>query len=83
MYRNAAVAVGLVLMAAMLRLLFLDELGSSYPFVIFYPAVLLAGLYGGLSAGLPATVFSAVLTCYLWVDPRRPLPPAICRTGEG
>ena len=50
-----SVAVAIVLIAAVLRLVFLQALGTSVAFVTFYPAVMLAALYGGLRAGVLAT----------------------------
>jgi PAS domain S-box-containing protein len=38
--------------------------GTLPPYVIFYPAVLLAALFGGLGPGLLATGLSALLTAY-------------------
>ena len=37
---------------------------------MFYPAVMLAALYGGLRAGLLATVLSGALASYFWMEPR-------------
>ena len=39
------------------------------PYVTFYPAVILAALYGGLSAGLTATLLSALAVAYYWIEP--------------
>ena len=41
----------------------------SSPFLTFYPAVILAALYGGLRAGLLATVLSALIVDYFWMEP--------------
>lgn len=38
-------------------------------YVTFYPAVAIAALYGGLVAGLLATVLSALLVGYRWMEP--------------
>ena len=42
-----AMAVAMVLAAAAVRLVFLSALGTRAPFVVFYPAVIFAALYGG------------------------------------
>jgi PAS domain S-box-containing protein len=63
-------AVVIVAAAALVRLGFLQVLGTRATFVTFYPAVVLAALYGGLSAGLLATVLSAGLADYFWMEPR-------------
>jgi PAS domain S-box-containing protein len=63
------VAIGLVFVAAAVRLAFLQVLGTRAAFVTFYPAVMLAGLFGGLRAGLLATVLSALAADYFWIGP--------------
>ena len=59
-YRDG-VAIALPLAAAAVRIAFLQALGTRVTFVTFYPAVMLAALYGGLRAGLLATAASAIL----------------------
>ena len=51
------IAVALVLAAAVLRLVFMQELETRAAFIVFYPAVMLAAFYGGLRAGTLATTF--------------------------
>jgi PAS domain S-box-containing protein len=63
------VAIVSVVVAVALRLEFLQTLGTSYPFLTFYPAVIIAALYGGLYAGLLATVLSPLLANYFWIKP--------------
>ena len=63
------VALAITLAAAAVRLAFLPSLGMRATFVTFYPAVMLAALYGGLRAGLLATVLSALLADYFWIEP--------------
>ncbi|MFP5222783.1 MAG: PAS domain S-box protein [Acidobacteriota bacterium] len=55
-----ALAVLIVLLAMAVRVLFLGALGMRVPYVTFFPAVMLASLYGGLGPGLLATVLSAL-----------------------
>jgi PAS domain-containing protein len=52
----------MVLAAAALRLAFFQALGTRAVYVTFYPAVMLAALYGGLRAGLLATLLAALVT---------------------
>ena len=59
----------LVAAATLLRLGFLQMLGTRATYITFYPAVTLAALYGGLPAGLLATVLSAMVADYLWLQP--------------
>jgi PAS domain S-box-containing protein len=56
-------------LAALLRVALLGGLGTSSPFITFYPAVMAAALLGGLPAGLLATLLSGALASYLWIVP--------------
>ena len=53
--------------ASAARAIFFAELGRGFAYLTYYPAVMLAALVGGLSAGLLATVASALL-CYFWIQ---------------
>ncbi len=64
-----AVAVLVVVLAAALRLQFLGILELRAAFLTFYPAVAIAALYGGFGAGLLATIVSAALADYFWMEP--------------
>jgi len=68
-YYRDAVAVAMVLAATAIRLTFLSAMGMQGPFVTFYPAVVFASIYGGLRAGLLATVLSAIVVDYFWISP--------------
>ena len=68
-YYREALAAAMVLAATAVRLAFLTGLGTEFPFLLFYPAVILAALYGGRRAGLLATVLSAVTADYFWIKP--------------
>ena len=63
------VAVVAVIAATALRLAFLSSLTTQSPFLTFYPAVVLAALYGGLRAGLLTTVLSVLVVDYFWLEP--------------
>jgi PAS domain S-box-containing protein len=63
------VAVLAVALAAGLRMLLLANLGNRAPYVTFFPAVILAALYGGLVPGLLATALSAALADFFWMEP--------------
>jgi PAS domain S-box-containing protein len=63
------VAVALTAAAAIVRLVFLQALGTQAAFVTFYPAVMVSALYGGLRPGLLAAALSACLAGYFWVEP--------------
>ncbi|MGA3113692.1 MAG: PAS domain S-box protein [Syntrophobacteraceae bacterium] len=55
--------------AAAIRFQFLEIIELRATFLTFYPAVVVAALYGGISAGLVATIVSAALADYFWVEP--------------
>ncbi len=59
-----AVAMILVVAAAGLRLWPLQGLGLRIPYVTFYPAVMIAALFGGLAVGLLSTTMSAVVILF-------------------
>jgi hypothetical protein len=61
------VAVALVLASASLRLVFLPMMGQRMSFVTFFPAVTLASMYGGLGAGILATVLSGLVAVYFLI----------------
>ena len=63
------VATAIVLAAAAVRLALLEGLGMRALYVTFYPAVVLAALYGGLRAGLLAASLASLLADYLWLAP--------------
>jgi PAS domain S-box-containing protein len=63
------VAVAIVVASVVVRLLFLQGLEIQSPFLTFYPAVMLSALYGGLRSGLLATVLSALMADYFWIEP--------------
>jgi K+-sensing histidine kinase KdpD len=66
---RCAVGVLVAIIAAAIRLQFLEVLELRAAFLTFYPAVAVAALYGGLEAGLLATAVSAVLADYFWMAP--------------
>ena len=49
--------------------MFLQALETRFTFITFYPAVVLAALYGGLRAGTLATLLAAALADYFWMEP--------------
>jgi PAS domain S-box-containing protein len=63
------VAIAIVFAATAIRLVFLPTLGSRVTFLTFYPAVMLAALYGGLRAGLLATFLTAIIAGFSWIAP--------------
>lgn len=66
--RGYTAAVVIIIVAAVIRAA-IGTLGVRIPFVTFYPAVMIAGIYGGMRAGLLATGLSAFLAATFWMEP--------------
>ncbi len=62
----AVLAIGV---AMLLRWSLQPLLGTSAPFILLYPAVMVAGWYGGLGPGLLASGLSALLARYFFIPP--------------
>jgi len=60
-----AIAAGLVAFAGILRLWPLHAMGTSIPFVTFFPAVIAAAVLGGLLAGSSATLLSCLVLLFV------------------
>jgi signal transduction histidine kinase/ActR/RegA family two-component response regulator len=65
-WRRYLVAVALVAVASALRLWPLQSLGSTLAWLTFYPVVMIAAIYGGLSAGLLATGLACLIAVFGW-----------------
>jgi PAS domain S-box-containing protein len=59
-------AVATVVVALLLRLSFDPWLGPTTPFILFFPAILIAGRLGGYGPGALATLLAAVVS-YVWL----------------
>jgi len=69
-------AICFVSIASVLRFAFLSELGRATPYLTYYPAVMIAAVIGGLSAGLLTTIQYRNLWHLLeQVDTRQPGSP--------
>jgi two-component sensor histidine kinase len=64
------VALACVLAATLLRLLIDMVSPGAVPFVTFFPALLIATLVGGAAAGIVTTLLGAVLSWWLFIEPR-------------
>ena len=60
-------AVLIVALASAVRILLFGELGRGTAYLTYYPAVVLAALYGGARSGLLATGLSGLL-CFFWIQ---------------
>jgi PAS domain S-box-containing protein len=63
-----AVAIGLVGASVVVRFALQRWLGSTVPFLQFFPAIMIAAWYGGFRAGLVATMASTAAAAY-WFMP--------------
>lgn len=61
---RAALAAGLVVFCAAIRLWPLDALGERLTYVTYYPAVMGAALYGGAFGGAVATLLTSLVICF-------------------
>ena len=68
---RAGYAVALLLVAASLLLRFLLQrwLGDNVPYLLFFPAVMVAAWYGGLGPGVLATATSTLAAMYVFLPP--------------
>jgi signal transduction histidine kinase/FixJ family two-component response regulator len=65
-WKRFAVSVAIIITAAALRIWPLQSLGISMAWLTYYPAVMVAGIFGGLFCGLLATFLSAFIVVFLW-----------------
>ena len=65
-WRRYIVAVALTVVAAAMRIWPLQIMQSRVAWLTFYPAVMLAAIYGGFSAGLFVAILACGITLYLW-----------------
>ena len=66
-WQRYSIALLIVFAAAWLRLQFLGALGMRAPYITFYPAVMIAALFGGFYPGLLGTAASGFLAT-LWIE---------------
>ncbi len=67
LWQRLLVALLIVAAASVFRAMFFGGLGSDLPYTLYYPAVMLAALFGGLPAGFLATTMSALLV-FFWIE---------------
>lgn len=68
--RRYAVALAAVLALVLMRLVLAPVFGDHFRFMMLLPAVVFSAWYGGVGAGLVATVLSAGAATYLFLEPR-------------
>jgi signal transduction histidine kinase len=65
-WKTYILAIVITTIAYFVRTELLHALGANLSYVTFYPAVMLAALYGGLSAGLLSTLLSGIVIS-IWI----------------
>ena len=65
-WQRLLLAILWVAVASGLRLLLFRNQGDTLPYLLFYPALIIAALFGGLAAGLLATALSSGLV-FFWL----------------
>ena len=63
-WRRYALAIALVAGSVLLRFALAPWLGLKVLYIHFFPAILLAGWYGGFGPGAAATLFSTLAAMY-------------------
>ena len=66
LWHRLLLAVVFLAAASGIRAFFFPDLGRGVPYLTYYPATMLAALFGGLAAGLLATAVSVALV-YFWI----------------
>ena len=69
--RAVRYGVSLVLVAIVVavRMAVSPAWSQQHPYLLFYPAIIAAGWYGGFGPGMVATVLAALSISYLWLPP--------------
>ena len=80
-YGVAVAAVGLALLVQLLLSFLLADGANSYPFMVFFAAIMIGAYFGGLRPGLLATALSTVLAWYFFLSPQYSFQ--LVGTGQG
>ena len=65
-WKRLVFAFLLIVIAAALRVWPLEVLETRLTWLTFYPAVMLAAIYGGVAVGMIATSLSCIIIIFLW-----------------
>ena len=64
-----AASFALIAAVVLLRWFVIPDWSLAHPYLLFYPAIIAAGWYGGFGPGVVATVLAALALTYLWLPP--------------
>jgi two-component sensor histidine kinase len=70
--RSYAIGVGAAVLATLVQLAFRDFF-LEVPFLLYFPATILAAYFGGLRAGLTSTALAAIVASFLFLGPHERL----------
>ena len=73
--RGYALAILIVALATSIKLLLTPLIAAESPFLLYFGAVMLSSLYGNWRAGILATILSAFLSDYFFLNPTHALLP--------
>jgi K+-sensing histidine kinase KdpD len=62
-------SVALIAVVVVVRWFLIPHWSLAHPYLLFYPAIIAAGWYGGFGPGVVATVLAGVALTYLWLPP--------------
>jgi K+-sensing histidine kinase KdpD len=80
-------AIATVIVSSLLRAALDPLLGEGVPFILYYPAIVIAAWFGGLWPGILSTVLGGLIACYVFIPPAYSFvvsnfaPPAIFFLG--
>lgn len=75
--KRYAVAIGTVALASTFRLFMHQIVSTEAPFLLYFAAVMASGWYGGVRPGLLATLLSAGVSSYFFMEPPDKFDPYI------
>jgi len=63
------IVVAIVVIVVGIRAYVIPGWSLSHPYLLFYPAIMLAGWLGGFGPGVLATILAALSLAFLWLPP--------------
>jgi K+-sensing histidine kinase KdpD len=64
-----AIAVAIIVIIVAIRAYVIPGWSLAHPYLLFYPAIILAGWLGGFGPGVLATILAALSLTLLWLPP--------------